>query len=1100
MTSIGYNGAGANAGAGQDVAQMLNHKLDSGFGTLGADGQMGNAWASYFGPPNGEIRTNAYDKMKYETYDLPEVYKGRNIFLKETIEGFINEKNPWYTSVCLPYHYTPEMHIRWNEYRFNRTLAGVVPHEGISRLVTSSKRQFESHTIRHGLAFILEHGFMNTEEGKRQYMFNIRGIRDCVQETNNFDVVAALLHARRYDLEWEAKHGMRDLPFGPIAARKVTEWAIVQKSMDGLDIMHEEYLDRLARYHVKPNMWVWHPRMCLYTQIVPQSEKEYFITGPKGEQMMAKSPAAVTNFRGLPVYTTRAFDVYEDELPIQLLNARRQIGEYYIMHNEHSDHSKYKNFMRDIIVYDESIDNWRRVKFAEALEHCNRFTHDGMGFPEPCSDSGDMFNYTDNTGGVRTVKYIGQLRAEHLGAEVAQAIGESMARDVPAGAQDDMRAFANRFANVDNAVPDDGIFTAENFGDVTGALNNFRLGEEATNYLINKIEHTVGAGNCMFFSGGQNKGESLRTNLLQPYRHKIIARPGVDAAQNNSLTDSRGNAVDDTAVQNADQALSDAKASLKRAKDAFKDQKKVSKKDDPLYRQAAEAVKTAEVREQQARETLKDLKQRQKLNNMQDRNAPGTFNEGQKVAGNGEAAGYLTMALWSQLKSGQVTDQNLLDGYGVYSEQFNNGSRWMSLRNVAARDEEYMVAPPGIRQPGKNAPSVADVMYPISSRFGLHQTGYMYNMLNFEPKQQTMRKRQRDINSASDWGGARRRLMADDGFGVAGVGPRYHHPGDGVYGATHHERRNIGNFNFDTWDVTRDDYFATHTPDFAQNFASCHSCTDPFSRVCAMAVMGSFCTGAVFRQMHRQHVVVPLNFLISRPYMTYEMSSGIMMKGGSETGECFVGHTDFQLGDDVVSKMHYGNYTYYSKAIVKDPKNIIIAENIFCQAYLGGNNCKWIKDPSSHSEETFMTDRGTNNPNSSESDERQRPSMISMVIPYTEGKLSENPISLTGYFAQSARDAQPHFSSAPYYRNVWNFSDDDQTDDFNVYGHQQYQNSVCYQGHQFYWREHQDGGGSHTAVTINTGHWGPDVYPGCGKVRRGEMKFLDKQDYTQTPF
>jgi hypothetical protein len=33
-------------------------------------------------------------------------------------------------------------------------------------------------------------------------------------------------------------------------------------------------------------------------------------------------------------------------------------------------------------------------------------------------------------------------------------------------------------------------------------------------------------------------------------------------------------------------------------------------------------------------------------------------------------------------------------------------------------------------------------------------------------------------------------------------------------------------------------------------------------------------------------------------------------------------------------------------------------------------------------------------------------------------------------------------------------------------------------------------------VQTNTGHWGPRVYPGCGKVRRGLQKMLEPVNYT----
>ena len=125
-----------------------------------------NPWEQYFGPPSHQMVTHAYDKYAYETYDLPEAYRGKNLFLRDTIDGFILGDNEFYTRVLLPYAQTDQIHLRWNEWHFNQTLAGRVPHEGISRLITSSKRSFKEHTIRRGLAFILEHGFMNTQEGR----------------------------------------------------------------------------------------------------------------------------------------------------------------------------------------------------------------------------------------------------------------------------------------------------------------------------------------------------------------------------------------------------------------------------------------------------------------------------------------------------------------------------------------------------------------------------------------------------------------------------------------------------------------------------------------------------------------------------------------------------------------------------------------------------------------------------------------------------------------------------------------------------------------------------------------------------------------------
>ncbi|KAK3275731.1 hypothetical protein CYMTET_16154 [Cymbomonas tetramitiformis] len=80
----------------------------------------------------------------------------------------------------------------------------------------------------------------------------------------------------------------------------------------------------------------------------------------------------------------------------------------------------------------------------------------------------------------------------------------------------------------------------------------------------------------------------------------------------------------------------------------------------------------------------------------------------------------------------------------------------------------------------------------------------------------------------------------------------------------------------------------------------------------------------------------PFGYLLMRPYQTYQMCAAILTKSGKETGETLIGHYDFQLSDDVVRKMHYGNFTIYQKAVVYNPKNVMPVADIWCQAYLGG--------------------------------------------------------------------------------------------------------------------------------------------------------------------
>ena len=46
------------------------------------------------------------------------------------------------------------------------------------------------------------------------------------------------------------------------------------------------------------------------------------------------------------------------------------------------------------------------------------------------------------------------------------------------------------------------------------------------------------------------------------------------------------------------------------------------------------------------------------------------------------------------------------------------------------------------------------------------------------------------------------------------------------------------------------------------------------------------------------------------PFIVHNMATAILTKKGAETGETLIGHADFQLGDDVARKMHYGHVRF----------------------------------------------------------------------------------------------------------------------------------------------------------------------------------------------
>lgn len=719
------------------------------------------AFTKYFGQPNKPVYVQPYAKQEYETYDLPDAWEGKNLFLRDTIDGFILDGNDWFTSKALPYLSHDGRSISWNKFTFNQTLAGVVPEEGVSRRITSSNESRTESTIRHGLSFVLEHGFMNTPEGKQQYLRNIQHIAQCVQETNNHDVLSALLARGQHGRTWRDRHGSDDPYFNwkALAKRQVGEWAVVQKSNDGMSVLHEEYKKRLHRSHCTPDMWIFPSKMMLYTSMDPGSI-DY-------KENMHVGPGVMSNFRGVPVYEAREFEV--DDLHIDLLRQRQQIGEYYHMKNPHTVGGDYMSHHMDVKVYDEDTDDWGKYTINQALDSCERFDAQGnLQWPDEFFKKPDLFTYKDGAE-QRKCEYWGDVEAEYMPAEF-------------------WRVFAHK--------------STERTG---------KRGRSAS-----PIRSSSGA------SGG-GRGASTATDTAG-------APSAVEGA-------TRG-------------------------------------------RKATIPVKGKPVK---------------------------------ASAGPPRVAGEEAKTDGEEGKTG-----------GDYQKH-------MSTVDEACGDDT-----------DAKARCIKFLEKPITKKS-------LSNMI------------------------------------------------------------------------------ANNTP-------------------------------------------LPVSFIFARPNMTYDMGSGILMKGGADTGNTFVGNNDFQLGDDINTKVHHGHYTYYSKAIVKQPNNIMVAHDIFAMGYTGGNDCSI---------------RTNSNPTGS---------TVVLMVPYNESEKKSNPLSIFHESpcggSRSEQCKRHTCTSAEFYAGIWEFDPPAGEDAFAFEFEAGASNDLCWQGHQMNWDPTFNRG--YTAITRNTGHWGPKVYPGCGQVRAGQMKFFEQ--------
>jgi hypothetical protein len=249
--------------------------------------------------------------------------------------------------------------------------------------------------------------------------------------------------------------------------------------------------------------------------------------------------------------------------------------------------------------------------------------------------------------------------------------------------------------------------------------------------------------------------------------------------------------------------------------------------------------------------------------------------------------------------------------------------------------------------------------------------------------------------------------------------------------------------------------------------------------------------------------------VIARPFRTYHMASAIWMKRGLETGMTAHGHHDFQLSDDTLRKVHIGHYTFWHKSIVKIPKNIFIAEDIFARGYVSGEG--HVKLSKENLEAVIGGDTSD-----------IRGSFIDLGLKSAleneaKNEFLSNPIDISGqYSVEAFKDGPSALGENAVHGGIPKFNDfanDDKspfkqlqrlrggtTESVNPFNSPLRRlNTLCYRGMSIaVYRDAQ--GNERRQVTLSTDHWGVNVYQGCRAARTGAMAFLKDMNYERGDF
>lgn len=313
-----------------------------------------NKWSPFFGSPDGyheEVRAD--DQLAHETFNLPKAYEGKNKRLEDILDFMIRTEDEFYTRELLPWEFTTDIHITWDVWKFNRTLADVVPEQGISRLVTQESERHTENLVRRGLAFQLEHGFMTTDKGRRNYALNLQQISDAVHTTCYFGVMHALFAGQNYYKEYRRKFARFVKGPRTLFRHERQMWACLQKDIKGVYIMDAEIKHHMKINGITPNVLVLPPKAGIYVSMVPPSETVYNERGPGAHEALTTDRTGISTFRGSRVFEAQSFDVDFQHDFIDLTSRPRMVGEYFVIPGTTAPHDLWRSIGR---IIDQMVD------------------------------------------------------------------------------------------------------------------------------------------------------------------------------------------------------------------------------------------------------------------------------------------------------------------------------------------------------------------------------------------------------------------------------------------------------------------------------------------------------------------------------------------------------------------------------------------------------------------------------------------------------------------------------------------------------------------------------------------------------------------------
>ncbi|KAJ1465882.1 hypothetical protein T484DRAFT_1757105 [Baffinella frigidus] len=346
-----------------------NDPGNQGGGTYMGAGQQPSTedFEDLFGPAGREVKQDPQRHKRHQRWHLPDVLKGTNSFLTDRVDGLIsNATDSPFTSMILPYIRVdnPDQALTWDVWSYDEGLASRVPYESAARVLTQSKTSHSAYIVRQGLAISMEHNFMMSERGRRDFNNQLMQLVGSIQYTNDLDVHMALITAPNYERTESEKYAYNDQDPQQTLRKYVDMFGMCQKNPNGLDILVEDGKQVFKRWGAsEPTFMLCNPKIG-YQQNMTLEKTQYVTNGVDGIKRLKEGPE-LKSYRGLSVINSRLFSMEAGRQPRDLLNRRVRVAEHYKL----PPMTAMEMANRTVMLYDESKDQMVGIPCKELYDH-----------------------------------------------------------------------------------------------------------------------------------------------------------------------------------------------------------------------------------------------------------------------------------------------------------------------------------------------------------------------------------------------------------------------------------------------------------------------------------------------------------------------------------------------------------------------------------------------------------------------------------------------------------------------------------------------------------------------------------------------------------